>query len=115
MTAGIVLIVRKLPSSPNTSGRATLTKKTRAAGVKSITRNERGWKFQSDIRTFRTATVFCLQGRMGRSSIDRVKLENVPRLVTCEVRKERDFMHFRKAVSQLLAALLHLLQPIGII
>ncbi|GBN05371.1 hypothetical protein AVEN_124282-1 [Araneus ventricosus] len=33
-TAGIVRIVRKLPSSPNTYGRSTLTKKARAAGVK---------------------------------------------------------------------------------
>ncbi|GBN92129.1 hypothetical protein AVEN_240041-1, partial [Araneus ventricosus] len=49
MTAGIVRIVRKLPSSPNTSGRVTLTKKARTAGVKSITFNERRWKFQSDI------------------------------------------------------------------
>ncbi|GBM68520.1 hypothetical protein AVEN_158094-1 [Araneus ventricosus] len=32
MAAGIVRIVRKLPSSPNTSGRVTLTKKARAAG-----------------------------------------------------------------------------------
>ncbi|GBM86139.1 hypothetical protein AVEN_8837-1 [Araneus ventricosus] len=66
MTASIVRIVRKLPSSPNTSGRATLTKKAR---VKSITLNERRWKFQSDNRT---AIVFCLKGRMGRSRIDRV-------------------------------------------
>ncbi|GBN94157.1 hypothetical protein AVEN_134590-1 [Araneus ventricosus] len=33
MTAGIVRIIRKPPSSPNTSGRATLTKKALAAGV----------------------------------------------------------------------------------
>ncbi|GBL97889.1 hypothetical protein AVEN_127002-1 [Araneus ventricosus] len=66
MTAGIVRIVRKLPSSPNISGRATLPKKASAADVKSITLNERGWKLQSDIRT---AIVFCL---MGRSLIDRV-------------------------------------------
>ncbi|GBO41396.1 hypothetical protein AVEN_131444-1 [Araneus ventricosus] len=76
MTTGIVRIVRKLPSSPNTSGRATLTKKALAAGVKSITFNERGWKFQSDIRTFRTAIVVCMKGRMGRSPIDRVKNKN---------------------------------------
>ncbi|GBN81697.1 hypothetical protein AVEN_38950-1 [Araneus ventricosus] len=37
MTAGIVRIVRKLPSSPNTSGRATRTKKARIAGMKSNT------------------------------------------------------------------------------
>ncbi|GBN19906.1 hypothetical protein AVEN_227707-1 [Araneus ventricosus] len=49
MTAGIVRIVRKLPSSPNTFGRATLSKKAPAVGVKSSTLNERGWKFQSDI------------------------------------------------------------------
>ncbi|GBM90374.1 hypothetical protein AVEN_56647-1 [Araneus ventricosus] len=73
MTADIVRIVRKLPSSPNTSVRATLTMEARAAGVKSITLNERGWKFQSDIRTFRSAIVFCLKGRMGRSHIDGVK------------------------------------------
>ncbi|GBL93140.1 hypothetical protein AVEN_216489-1 [Araneus ventricosus] len=73
MTVGIVRILRKLPSSPNTSGRATLTKKSIAAGVKSITLNEKGWRFQSEIRTFRTPVVFCLKGRMGRSRIDRVK------------------------------------------
>ncbi|GBM88195.1 hypothetical protein AVEN_57951-1 [Araneus ventricosus] len=73
MTAGIVRIVRKFPSSPHTSGIATLTKKACAAGVKSITLNEMGWKLQSDIRTFRTAIVFCLKGRMGRSHINRVK------------------------------------------
>ncbi|GBM49066.1 hypothetical protein AVEN_155823-1 [Araneus ventricosus] len=71
MTAGIFRIVRKLPSSPNTSGRATLTKKARAAGVKSITLNERVWKFPSDIRTFRTTIIFCLKGRMGLSRMDR--------------------------------------------
>ncbi|GBN12106.1 hypothetical protein AVEN_118124-1 [Araneus ventricosus] len=69
-TAGIVRILRKLPSSPNTSGGATLTKKAQAVGVKSITLNERGLKFQSDIRT---AIVFCLKGRMGRFRIDRIK------------------------------------------
>ncbi|GBN21246.1 hypothetical protein AVEN_60930-1 [Araneus ventricosus] len=73
MAAGIVRIVRKLPSSPNTSGRAILTKKACTACVKSITLNERGWKCQSDIRTFRTAIVFCLKGRMRRYRIDRVK------------------------------------------
>ncbi|GBO31605.1 hypothetical protein AVEN_47154-1 [Araneus ventricosus] len=71
MAADIVRIVRKLTSSPNTSGRSTLTKKARAEGVKSITLNENGWKFQSDIRT---AIVFCLKGRMGRSRIDRVNI-----------------------------------------
>ncbi|GBN30505.1 hypothetical protein AVEN_144949-1 [Araneus ventricosus] len=71
MTAGIVRIVRKLPSSPNTSARATLTKKARAAGVKSNTISERKWKFQSDIRM---AIVICLKGRIGRSRIDRVKI-----------------------------------------
>ncbi|GBN71530.1 hypothetical protein AVEN_219219-1 [Araneus ventricosus] len=75
MTACIVRIVRKLSSSPNTSGRATRTKKARSAKVKSITLNERGLKFQSDIRTFRTAIVFCLKARMGRSHIDRIKEE----------------------------------------
>ncbi|GBM76596.1 hypothetical protein AVEN_143018-1 [Araneus ventricosus] len=93
MTAGIVRIVRKLPPSPNTSGRATLTKEARAAGVKSITLNERGWKFQSDIRTFRTAIViFCLKGRMGRSHIDGLKdcfpvssLVTLPNLVTFQL------------------------------
>ncbi|GBN12455.1 hypothetical protein AVEN_66485-1 [Araneus ventricosus] len=73
MAVGTVRIARKLPSFPKTSGRSTLTKKARAAGVKSITLNERGWKFQSGIRTFRTAVVFCLKARMGRSRIDRVK------------------------------------------
>ncbi|GBO24218.1 hypothetical protein AVEN_204983-1, partial [Araneus ventricosus] len=43
--------------SPNPSGRAILTKDTCAAGVKSITFNDRGWKLYSDIRT---ATVFFL-------------------------------------------------------
>ncbi|GBM81858.1 hypothetical protein AVEN_219817-1 [Araneus ventricosus] len=33
---------KKNPFSPNESGRATLTKKERAEGVKSITLNERG-------------------------------------------------------------------------
>ncbi|GBM74741.1 hypothetical protein AVEN_197986-1 [Araneus ventricosus] len=70
MTAGIVRIVRKLPSSPNTSGRATLTKKARAVGVTSIALHERGWKFPSDIRA---AIAFCLKGRMGQSRIDRLK------------------------------------------
>ncbi|GBM25379.1 hypothetical protein AVEN_12314-1 [Araneus ventricosus] len=70
MTAGIV---RKLPSSPNTSGRSTVTKKARTACVKSITNNERVRKFQSDIRSLRDFVVFCLKGRMGRSRIDRVK------------------------------------------
>ncbi|GBN31332.1 hypothetical protein AVEN_153049-1 [Araneus ventricosus] len=74
MTAGIVRIVRKFPSYPSTSGRAPLSKKARAAGVKSITINETGWKFQTDIRTFRTAIVSCLKGRMGRSRIDRGNL-----------------------------------------
>ncbi|GBM38405.1 hypothetical protein AVEN_260796-1 [Araneus ventricosus] len=74
MTAAIVRIVRKLPSSPNTSGRATPTKKARAACVKSITLNKRRWKFQSDIWTFRAAIVFCLKERMGRSRINRVKV-----------------------------------------
>ncbi|GBM60799.1 hypothetical protein AVEN_125460-1 [Araneus ventricosus] len=73
MTAGIILIARKLPSSPNTSGRATLTKKARVLGVKSITLKERRWKFLNDFRTLRAAIVFCLKGRMGRSRIDRVK------------------------------------------
>ncbi|GBM84263.1 hypothetical protein AVEN_102013-1 [Araneus ventricosus] len=77
MTAGNVRIVRKLPPSPSTSARATLTKKARAVGVKSITLYERGWKFRSDIRTFRTATVFRMKGRMERSRIDRVKVEQV--------------------------------------
>ncbi|GBN04588.1 hypothetical protein AVEN_244232-1 [Araneus ventricosus] len=57
MRAGIVRIVRNLPSSPNTSGRATLTKKARTTGLKSITLNESGWKLQRDIRT---AAVVCL-------------------------------------------------------
>ncbi|GBL71994.1 hypothetical protein AVEN_115031-1 [Araneus ventricosus] len=70
MTAGTALILRKHPFSPIASGLATLAKKARVAGVKSITLNERGWKFQSDIRT---VTVSCLKGRMGRSRIDRVK------------------------------------------
>ncbi|GBN69974.1 hypothetical protein AVEN_27345-1 [Araneus ventricosus] len=77
MAAGVVRIVRKLFSSPNTSERATLMKKARAVGVKSITFNERGWRFQSGIRTFRMAIVFCLKGRMGHSSIDRVKCDFV--------------------------------------
>ncbi|GBN33971.1 hypothetical protein AVEN_130489-1 [Araneus ventricosus] len=77
MTAGIVRIVRKLASYPNTSGPDIVTKKARAAGVKLITLNERRWNFQSDIRTFRTAIVFCLKGRMGRSRIDRVNV-NIP-------------------------------------
>ncbi|GBO22248.1 hypothetical protein AVEN_132030-1 [Araneus ventricosus] len=71
MTAGIVRTPRKLASSPNTTGRATLTKKARAVGVKSISLNERGWKFQSGIRT---AIVFCLKERMGRSRIERVNV-----------------------------------------
>ncbi|GBN39065.1 hypothetical protein AVEN_106611-1 [Araneus ventricosus] len=73
MTGGVVQTVRKLPCSPNTSGRATQTKEASAAGVKSIALNEREWKFQRDIRTFWTAVVFCLKGRMGRFRIDRVK------------------------------------------
>ncbi|GBN41058.1 hypothetical protein AVEN_118517-1 [Araneus ventricosus] len=72
MAAGIVRIVAKLPSFPNTSGRATLTNRARTAGVKSIALNERGWKFESDTQAFRTAIVFFLKGRMGRSRIDRV-------------------------------------------
>ncbi|GBL97773.1 hypothetical protein AVEN_231940-1 [Araneus ventricosus] len=76
MTASVIGIVRKLPSFPNTSGQATLTKKTRAAGVKSITLYERRWEFQSDIRTFWTAIVFCSDGRMARFRIYRVKIKN---------------------------------------
>ncbi|GBM27829.1 hypothetical protein AVEN_119286-1 [Araneus ventricosus] len=70
MTAGTVRILRKPPFSPNTSGRAIPRKKARVAGVKSITLNERGWEFQCDIRT---AIVFFLKKRVGRSRIDRVK------------------------------------------
>ncbi|GBM22072.1 hypothetical protein AVEN_137380-1 [Araneus ventricosus] len=54
-----------------------LRKKAYATGVKSITLNERGRKFHSDIRTFRTVAVFCLKGRFGPSCIDRVKTEIV--------------------------------------
>ncbi|GBN34821.1 hypothetical protein AVEN_51003-1 [Araneus ventricosus] len=71
MTAGTVRLLRKPLSSPNTSGQAPLKKKASAAGVKSITLNEMGWKFQIGIRTFRTAIVFFLKRRMGRSRIDR--------------------------------------------
>ncbi|GBL66756.1 hypothetical protein AVEN_110985-1 [Araneus ventricosus] len=65
MTAGTLRILRTC--SPSPSGRATLTKKARAAGVKSITPNERGRKLHGDIRM---STVFCLKGR---SRVDRVK------------------------------------------
>ncbi|GBN15409.1 hypothetical protein AVEN_187089-1 [Araneus ventricosus] len=41
--------------------------------MKSIALNDRGYKLYSDIRTFRTASVFCLYRRLGRSCIDRVK------------------------------------------
>ncbi|GBM06171.1 hypothetical protein AVEN_218830-1 [Araneus ventricosus] len=61
---------KKIPYSPNPSGRAILTKKACTAGVKSITLNDIGWKLHSDIRT---ATVLCLSRRLGRSRIDRVK------------------------------------------
>ncbi|GBM92469.1 hypothetical protein AVEN_2108-1 [Araneus ventricosus] len=74
MTTGTVRILRKPASSPNTSGRATLRKKASAAVVKLITLNERGWKFQNDILTLRTAIVFCLKRHMGRLRIDRIKL-----------------------------------------
>ncbi|GBL89409.1 hypothetical protein AVEN_225919-1 [Araneus ventricosus] len=76
MTGGTGRILRKPSFSPSASERATLTKKARAAGVKAITFNERGWKRQSDMQTFRTAIVFCLKGRMGRSRIDRVNRVN---------------------------------------
>ncbi|GBM65465.1 hypothetical protein AVEN_117311-1 [Araneus ventricosus] len=65
-----------MPCSPNPSGRAILTKKAPAAGVKSITLKERRWKLYSDIRTLRTSTAFCLKGPLGRSPIDRVKRRN---------------------------------------
>ncbi|GBN78836.1 hypothetical protein AVEN_91382-1, partial [Araneus ventricosus] len=42
-----------------------------------ITFNERRWKFPNDIRTFRTAVVFCLKERFGRSRIDRVKASKI--------------------------------------
>ncbi|GBN61844.1 hypothetical protein AVEN_40297-1 [Araneus ventricosus] len=73
MTAGTVRILRKPSFSPNSSGRATLDKKARAAGEKSITLNEREWKVRSDIRT---AIVFCLKRRLGRSRIYRVELQS---------------------------------------
>ncbi|GBN64198.1 hypothetical protein AVEN_11779-1 [Araneus ventricosus] len=73
MRAGTVRILGKPQFSPNTSGRAFLTKKACAVCVKSITLNERVWEFQSDIRTFRTSIVFCLKERLGQSSVDRVK------------------------------------------
>ncbi|GBM46420.1 hypothetical protein AVEN_256393-1 [Araneus ventricosus] len=57
---------KKTPLFPEHNGRTTLTNKALAVCVKSI---ERMSKFQSDIRT---AIVFCLKGRMGRSRIDRV-------------------------------------------
>ncbi|GBM13467.1 hypothetical protein AVEN_40407-1 [Araneus ventricosus] len=97
MTAGIVRIVRKLPSSPNTSGRGTLTKKARAAGVRSITLNERRWEFQSDIRTFRSARVFCLKGPMGRSRVDRVKAgeSQVPDLIPQKFRRPSKIASFK--------------------
>ncbi|GBO29834.1 hypothetical protein AVEN_128743-1 [Araneus ventricosus] len=69
MTAGIVRILRKHSFSPNPSERATLTKKVRSADEKSTTLNESGWKCRSDIRT---AIVFRLKRRLGRSRIDRV-------------------------------------------
>ncbi|GBN17106.1 hypothetical protein AVEN_33013-1 [Araneus ventricosus] len=69
MTAGTVQILRKPSFSPIASERATLTKKVRAADEKSIRLNERGLKFRNDIRT---AIVFCLKRRLGRSRIDRV-------------------------------------------
>ncbi|GBO33136.1 hypothetical protein AVEN_146367-1 [Araneus ventricosus] len=62
MRAGTVRIVRELSSSPHTSGRAILAEKSSAASVKSITLNERVWKFQTVIRNFRTAIAFCLKG-----------------------------------------------------
>ncbi|GBO46562.1 hypothetical protein AVEN_208066-1 [Araneus ventricosus] len=65
---------KKNPFSPNPSGRATLTKKARAVGERSITFNERGWKFRCDIQALRTAIVFCLKRRLGRSRMDRVQI-----------------------------------------
>ncbi|GBN61078.1 hypothetical protein AVEN_107601-1 [Araneus ventricosus] len=49
MTAGTFQILRKPLYSPDASGRATLTTKVCAVGVKSIPLNERGWKFHRDI------------------------------------------------------------------
>ncbi|GBN54276.1 hypothetical protein AVEN_39338-1 [Araneus ventricosus] len=46
ITAGIVRVVRKLPSSPNTSGRATLTKKAHAAVVKQSHLTKGGGNFR---------------------------------------------------------------------
>ncbi|GBL87767.1 hypothetical protein AVEN_81368-1 [Araneus ventricosus] len=44
-----------------------------------------------------------------------LKFVTLLRLVTCGVRKERDFVCFRKIDSQSLAAISHLLQAIGIL
>ncbi|GBM85074.1 hypothetical protein AVEN_109374-1 [Araneus ventricosus] len=74
MAAGTVQILRIPSFPPNPSERAALKKKALAAGVKSMTLNDGRWRFDSDIRTFRTGTVFCLKGRFGRSGIDRVKI-----------------------------------------
>ncbi|GBN84217.1 hypothetical protein AVEN_232082-1 [Araneus ventricosus] len=51
---------KKPPYSPTPTGRAILTKKACAEFVKSIALNDRRWKLHSEIRTFRTAAVFCL-------------------------------------------------------
>ncbi|GBN61798.1 hypothetical protein AVEN_198906-1 [Araneus ventricosus] len=73
MAAVTARILRKLTFSPNPSGRVTLTKKAYAGGLKSITLYERVRQFHGDIRTFGTATVFCLRRRLGRSRIVTVK------------------------------------------
>ncbi|GBM89360.1 hypothetical protein AVEN_59469-1 [Araneus ventricosus] len=78
MTAGTVRILR-FPPFPKSNRTSHSTRKAHFVGVQSITLNERGRKFYSDIRTFRTAAVFCLKGRLGRSSIDRDKYRSTQR------------------------------------
>ncbi|GBM92430.1 hypothetical protein AVEN_81046-1 [Araneus ventricosus] len=53
-------------------------------------------------------------GKIGEESYDNVLIKDRDYSVTCEVRKDRDFLHFRKTCSQSLATLLHLLQLTGI-
>ncbi|GBM52593.1 hypothetical protein AVEN_127401-1 [Araneus ventricosus] len=82
MTAGTLRILR-IPSPVPQS--FPDEKKARAAGVKSMTLNKRGWKLYGDIRT---STVFCLKERMRRSRIDRV-IRGVPELIDQTLRESQ--------------------------